>query len=40
MVERNSFYIKIRASYENSNPIIKMMLNAGYQLREMQNVQE
>lgn len=40
MVEKNSFYIKIRSSYENSNPIIKMMLNAGYQLREMQNVQE
>lgn len=40
MVEINSFHIKIRSSSENSNPIIKMMLHAGYQLREMQNVQE
>ena len=40
MVEKNSFHVKIRSSSENSNPIIKMMLNAGYELREMQNVQE
>lgn len=40
MVEMNSFHIKIRSSAENSNQIIRLMLSAGFQLREMQNVQE